>query len=460
MTSKPSANTTETLRLLIVDDDKATLGNLCRLLKKKGYSATGADGGGRAISLLAKSNFDIVLTDLVMEEVDGLELLARVKHNSPDTEVILLTGHASVSTAIEAIKKGAYHYIEKPVRPQELCHLVDRAAEKVELRRRVRELEAEAGGNRAEPALVGKSPKMVQMIELIRQLAPTDCNVLVTGESGVGKELVASAIHSLSGRSNARFLAINCGAFTEELLANELFGHEKEAFSGAYSAKAGLLESASGGTILLDEVGDMPLSMQGKLLRVVEERKVIRVGGTRPIPVDIRIVAATNQDLKKAVNAGLFRHDLYYRLNVVSITIPPLRERKDDIALLAHHFLHRAIKRTGKDFTGFSDEAMRALVAYSFPGNVRELENVIERAVAMASSGEIHLRDLPPDLVEMNVFSFERPGSGIRTLREMQRDYIRWVMDRVGRNKSKAAELLGIDRSSLWRHLKDHEIEE
>jgi transcriptional regulator with PAS, ATPase and Fis domain len=301
---------------------------------------------------------------------------------------------------------------------------------------------------------------MVEVVNLLKQVARADCNVLLTGESGTGKELAASLIHFHSRRSDGKLLAINCGGFTEDLLASELFGHEKGAFTGATTKRPGLLESASGGTLLLDEVGDMPLSMQVKLLRAIQEQEIIPVGGNEPLPIDVRILAATNQDLKKAVSAGLFRQDLYYRLNVVSLVIPPLRERKEDIPHLAHYFLHRAAARSLKKIRGFSDEAMNLIVGYSFPGNVRELENIVERAVAIAKEHTIQAWDLPPDLSEMDVFSFAGPDSRIKTLREMQRDYIRWVLDRVGRNKTRAAAALGIDRASLWRHLKRNEIQE
>ncbi len=447
-------------RVLVVDDDRVALKALCRLLGKQGYETAAAGSGPRALKLLAESCFDIVLTDLVMDQCDGLELLAEVKRQAPEIEVIVITGHASVTTAIEAIKQGAYHYLEKPVRPAEVCHLVARALEKATLRRRVRELEAETGRRPARPLLVGESRQMLDVVKLIRQVAPTDCNVLICGESGTGKELAASLIHYHSRRSQSRFLAINCGAFTEELLANELFGHEKDAFTGASGARAGLLESASGGSLFLDEVGDMPPPMQAKLLRALEEQKVIRVGGTRTVPIDVRVIAATNQDLKRASEVGLFRHDLYFRLNVISVTLPPLRERKKDIPLLAHLFLNRAARRADRNIVGFSDEAMRALVGYSFPGNVRELENIVARGVVVAPGDTIRLSDLPPDLSEMDIFSFDRPGPEVRTLRQIQSEYIQWVLDRVGRNKTKAAEMLGIDRTSLWRHLKEREIKD
>jgi DNA-binding NtrC family response regulator len=348
--------------------------------------------------------------------------------------------------------------LEKPFRQDEILHLVGQAIEKRRLKSQISDLEAELKGQPEEPILLGKSQEISEVVKLIKQVARTDCNVLLTGESGTGKELAAAAIHYHSDRREKKFLAINCGGFTEELLANELFGHDKGAFTGAHSEKAGLLETASGGTLLLDEIGDMPLSMQVKLLRAVEEQMVIRVGGNQPISIDIRIVAATNQNLKKAVAAGLFRQDLYYRLNVISILVPPLRERKKDIPLLALFFLNRGAKRAKRDIKGFSNLALKLLSGYSYPGNVRELENIVERAMAMAQGDTIQAKDLPPDLSEIDVFSIDCPDSDIRTLQEIKREYIQWVLNRVGRNKTEAAKLLGIDRTSLWRYLKQREI--
>jgi len=447
-------------RILVVDDDEVARKNLVRLISKDGYRVSAARSGPIALSLLSEKEFDLVLTDLVMEDIGGLDVLARAKDKYPDIEVIVVTGYASIPSAIEAIKKGAYHYLEKPFRADEVRHLVRQAIEKRRLRRQVRDLERQVAAHPSEPSLIGQSRKMVEVVDLLKQVAQADCNVLLTGESGTGKELAASLIHFHSRRSDGRFLAINCGAFTEDLLANELFGHEKDAFTGATTARPGLLESASGGTLLLDEVGDMPLSMQIKLLRAIQEQEVIRVGGNEPLPIDVRIIAATNQDLKKAVSARLFRQDLYYRLNVISIVIPTLRERKEDIAHLAHYFLQRAARKSAKEIRGFTDEAIKLLMDYNFPGNVRELENIVERAVAVAKEDTIQAWDLPPDLSEMDVFSFAQSDPQIKTLRDIERDYIQWVLDRVGRNKTKAAKVLGIDRASLWRHLKRHEIED
>ena len=447
-------------RILIVDDDDIARKNFTRLLQREGFDVSSAETGSSALERLAEKSCDVVMTDLVMENVNGLELLSRIKNQFPETEVILITGYASIPTAIEAIKKGAYHYIEKPVRPAEMVHLARQAIEKKRLREQIVKLEARIKGDLEEPILIGQSPQMVEAIKLMKQIAKVDCNVLITGESGTGKELAASMIHYHSPRRNKRFLAINCGGFAEDLLANELFGHEKDAFTGASSARAGPLETASGGTLLLDEIGDMPPSMQIKLLRAIQEQEVIRVGGNRPIPIDVRVISATNQDLKKAVSAGLFRQDLYYRLRVVTIDMPPLRDRKADIPLLAHFFLRRFARQFHREITGLSEETMAVLQGYYFPGNVRELENIIEHAVAMAREDTISVKDLPSDFSEIGVFSFEQPDSQVTPLREMERKYIQWVLNRVSRNKTQAAKLLGIDRSSLWRHLKNSEIEE
>jgi len=446
--------------ILIVDDDEVTLKNLSRLIRKDGYHIMTASTGSMALELLRKRECDLVIADLVMEDVSGLDVLEKAREFHRDIEVIVITGYASIPSAIEAMKKGAFHFLEKPFRADEVRHLVGQAMEKRRLKKQVAELREQVRSSSKEPVLVGRSKKITEVIRTCREIARTDCNVLLVGESGTGKELAASLIHHNSRRKGGKFLAINCGAFSEELLANELFGHEKGAFTGAGSARAGLLESTSGGTLLLDEVGDMPLAMQVKLLRAIENQEIIRVGGNRPVAIDVRIIAATHQDLKKAVDAGLFRGDLYYRLNVISIIIPPLRERKQDIPLLAHYFLERAQKNSEKEIKGFSEQAMDLLVNYNYPGNVRELENIVERAVAMARGDTIGPGDLPPDLTEIEVFSFEHGDGGIKTLREVQREYIQWVLNRVGRNKSRAAKLLGINRASLWRRLNRDEIDD
>ncbi len=444
--------------VLAVDDEEVALKNLVRILAKEGYAAHAAGTGGEAIRLLGQNLYDVVLTDLVMEGADGLEILARAKERDPETEVIIVTGHGSVEGAVAATKKGAFHYIQKPVRPDEIRSIVRQAAEKRRLARKVRDLEKRIEDE--SPTIIGSSQNIQAVRKLIARIAPSDANVCITGESGTGKELAAKAIHRASRRAEGRFLAVNCASFTEELLANELFGHEKDAFTGASRTRAGLLESAHGGTVFLDEIGDMPLSMQAKILRVVQEREILRVGGATPIPVDIRIICATNKDLKSLVEAGVFRRDLYFRLNVIPIHLPALSERLADIPLLSAYFLRRAASRAGKRLSGFSEEALGLMAGYSFPGNVRELENIVERAVALACGERVETCDLPPDLSDFSTLFIHRREGKMRPLEEIEQEYIQWVLDQTGHNKSEAARILGIDRVSLYRKLKRSAFDE
>jgi DNA-binding NtrC family response regulator len=318
-------------RILIVEDELIARENLDHILRKEGYETVAVANGSLALQELHKNEFDLVLTDLRMQQVDGLQVLERAKELYPDIEVIMITGYATVATAVEAMQKGAYHYLPKPYKIEEVRILVTKALEKRWLRQEVTELKRQVQTQQGGRRLIGASPKMLALTKTIEQIAPTDCTVLIQGETGTGKELVARKIHELSPRAAHRFMAINCGSFSEELLANELFGHEKEAFTGARGIKKGLLEVAAGGTLFLDEIGDMPLMMQVKLLRVLQEKALMRVGGTTEVPVDIRIIAATNKDLRREVENGAFRQDLYYRLNVITLEVPPLTERRDDI---------------------------------------------------------------------------------------------------------------------------------
>jgi DNA-binding NtrC family response regulator len=445
-------------RVMVIDDDPGTRKALRRILSREGYEVRTAGGGPEAVALLTRELFHLVIVDLLMEPVDGLEVLSRVKKIDPDTEVILMTGHGSVDAAVEAIKRGAFHYVEKPLRPNMVRHLAGQALEKRRLKGRIRRLERE---NRAGSAqIVGKSPAILKIKRLIRQVAVSDANVLIMGESGTGKELEARAIHQASRRSARGFFPVNCAAYTEDLLANELFGHEKEAYTGATTARPGILEHAHGGTIFFDEVGDMPLAMQSKLLRVIQERELVRVGGVKPVHIDIRIVAATNKDLKKAMRLGTFREDLFYRLNVVPLTLPSLKERKEDIALLADYFLGCLNSRNRHEILGFSREAMAVLRSYNYPGNIRELENIVERAVALSTGEIIGVDDLPEDLREIEVFTISRDPGCMKSLSEMELEYIQWVLEQCGHNKSRAADLLGINRVSLYRKLKKSQISE
>ncbi len=447
-------------RILVVDDEAIARENLEHILRKDGYDVATADSGISALKKLSNTEFDLVMTDLKMKQVDGMEVLARTKEQYPDTEVVMLTAYATVATAIEAMQKGAYHYIPKPYKIDEVRMIVRRALEKKRLKDELRDLKRDYKACLGVPFIVGKSRNMQQLIEMVTQIAPTDCNVLIFGETGTGKELIARAIHYQSGRAEERFLAFNCGAFTEELLTNELFGHEKDAFTGATSTKIGLLEAANRGTVFLDEIGDMPASMQVKLLRVIEEKSLLRVGGTQPIKVDLRIVAATNKQLDQAMEVGRFRKDLFYRLNVVSLNLPPLAERRDDIPLLARHFLKLYAQAQEKTIEGISDEAMEILLGYEYPGNIRELENIIERAVALCTEEIIQPKHLPRELGEFSFKVRRHPSRRLPTLEENEREYILWVLKKANGNKSAAAEILGIDRVSLWRKLKRWGLEE
>ena len=447
-------------RILVVDDEAIARENLEHILRKEGYDVATADSGMSALKKLANTEFDLVMTDLKMKQVDGMEVLARTKEQFPDTEVVMLTAYATVATAIEAMQKGAYHYIPKPYKIDEVRMITKRALEKKALKDELRVIRQDYCRRVGVPFIVGKSPKMQEIIEMVTQIAPADCSVLIFGETGTGKELLARAIHQQSNRAEERFLAFNCGAFTEELLTNELFGHEKDAFTGASTTKIGLLEAADRGTVFLDEIGDMPASMQVKLLRVIEEKSLLRVGGTQPIKVDIRIVAATNKDLKREVETGGFRKDLFYRLNVVSLHLPPLAERRDDVPLLAHHFLARYAEVQGKSIEGFSDEVMKVLINYEYPGNIRELENIVERAVVLCNGGEILAKHLPQELGQYTLKVYRQSGQRFPTLEENEVEYVGWVLKQVDGNKTKAAEILGIDRVSLWRKLKRWGMEE
>ena len=446
-------------KILIVEDELIARENLDHVLKKEGYDTVAVDSGVRAFTELEKGEFDLVLTDLRMQQVDGLQVLERTKELYPDSEVVVITGFATVSTAVEAMQKGAYHYLPKPYKIEEVRILVRKAMEKRWLRQEVTDLKRQVQSQRAVPFLVGKSPKIEVLKQTIEQIAPSDATVLILGETGTGKELVAKAIHHLSLRAEKRFLAINCGAFSEELLANELFGHEREAFTGARGVKKGLLEAATGGTVLLDEIGEMPASMQVKLLRVLQEKTLMRVGATSEIPVDIRVLAATNKDLKGEVERGAFRQDLYYRINVVTLQVPPLVERQDDIPLLCQHFLRKYAETQGKALDKIAPEVMQVLLHYEFPGNIRELENIMERAVTLCTGGVIEMQHLPLDFQQPHMLQVQRHQKReFHTLEENEKEYISWVVKQVNGNKTKAAEILGIDRVSLWRKLKRYDL--
>ncbi|MCG6931502.1 MAG: sigma-54 dependent transcriptional regulator [Desulfofustis sp.] len=444
-------------RIGVVDDEEIVGREVRRgLIKEDGWDVEVFHDGGSALARFDQAPFDLILCDLRMEGVSGLELLKAVRSSHPNCEVIIITGYSSVDSAIQAIRAGAFHYVTKPLKMAELKLLVRRALDKVQLVREKDALQAELFSQNRPAKMIGNSRAMLDVFHMIGKVAPLDCTVLIEGESGTGKEMVARALHQRNPRNRYPFISFNCGGFTEELIANELFGHEKGAFTGAVDAKIGLLEAAHRGTIFLDEISEMPMSMQIKLLRFVEERALIRVGGVNALPIDVRLVAASNRDLKAMAEKRTFRRDLYYRLNVVKITLPPLRTRTDDIPLLVQHFLGKYNRAFSKKIQGISTESLDILMHYPFPGNVRELENLIERAVALTEGSVILPADLPSDLRELSMSSFE--VQSWPSLEDREKQYIQQVLTKTEGRKSQAATILKIPRTTLWRKMKQYGI--
>jgi len=447
-------------QILIIEDEEIARRNLEHILEKEGYNVIAVDSGTKGLTLIKSRSFDLIITDYKMKKVDGLQVLEQSRKLQPYTEVILITGYATVDSAVTAMREGAYHYIAKPYKIDEVRRIIREALLKRSLQLENLALKDAMKKEVQPPFIIGNSPAMNDVKKSIAQVAKTDISVLILGESGTGKELVAKAIHSQSNRSGHEMVAFNCGSFSEELMANELFGHEKEAFTGAGKTKKGLFEFADKGTVFFDEIGDMPLTMQVKILRVLQEKELMRVGGTATIPVDLRIIAATHRDLKHEVEKGSFRQDLYYRLNVVTIQLPPLTERHGDIPLLAYHFLGKKSREMGKNIKEIDRASLDYLVQYSWPGNVRELENVIERAVAMGTGDVIHPEALPDHITQLAIETYRiRPDGKIPTLKEQEKKYIQWVLEKTNWNRSRAAEIMEIDRVSLWRKIKAFELE-
>lgn len=443
-----------TAHVLLVDDEAVAREGLATALRRDGLDVTTADNGDAALGMLREHSFDVLLTDVKMPGMDGLELLRRTRESWPAIEVLVVTGFATTESAVEAMRAGAFYYVSKPFRLGEVRKLVREAADKAQLRaenQRLRQMVEHAADER----IITRDDGMRAILDVARGVAPTDCNVLIVGETGTGKELLARHVHAHSRRASGPFVAVNCGALTEELLANELFGHEKGAYTGAQQARGGLVEAAQGGTLFLDEVTEMSAAMQVKLLRLLQEREYLRVGGTEPVRADVRFIAATNREPRAAVEAGHFRQDIYFRLNVVTLQLPPLRERREDIPLLAQQFVRRAAMVMGKNVSTIAPPAMKLLCSYDYPGNVRELENIIERGVALAGGAMLGKEDLPPGLGAS-------AGTGgksneVRTLEAVERSHILDVLAGVGGNRALAARLLGIDRVSLWRKLRRYE---
>jgi len=444
------------MRLAIIDDEATVCRRLKSALTKEGFEVETFQRGEAFLKRVNQTFFQLAFIDLKLPDMDGMEILSRIKRSHEDSEVIVITGYGSIETAIEAIKKGAYHYLTKPFKLDEVCLLARGAKEKIELKEENRRLREALGQDDVLKGFIGNSRPMQEIFALIKKIAIVNCNVLLQGETGTGKELAARSIHLLSPRKERPFVSFNCGGFTEELICNELFGHEKGAYTDATATKIGLLESADGGTVFLDEIGEMPLSMQVRLLRVIQEKKILRVGGTKPIDLDIRIIAATNKDLKKAIEEGSFRKDLFYRLNVVSLSLPRLVERKDDIPLLISHFIEKYNRIFGKKTKRVSPRVLDILMHYDFPGNVRELENIIQRAVALEEGEVIRVKDLPSDLQKLEFRTLD--GEGLRTLEEVEREHILKVLKKTGYNKSLSCKILNLPRTTLWRKMKKYDL--
>jgi two-component system response regulator HydG len=443
---------------LVVDDDRDGGELLCELLAQQGYRTAYADRGDAGLATLAESDFDVVVADVHMDGMSGLDLCREVRARHPDVPVVVITGQADVDTAVGALRAGAWDFVSKPLNSDQVAAVVARAVEHRRTRSEVRRLRRELAATRPIRGIVGDSPSIRAVTELVGRIADGDATVLITGESGTGKELVAQAVHNLGPRKDEPFVAVNCGAIPGNLLESELFGHVRGAFTDARRDRPGLFIQAGAGTVFLDEIGEMPLDMQVKLLRVLQERALRPVGGDEEMPFTARVVCATNRDLETEIEEGRFRQDLYYRVNVVSIEVPPLRSRGNDMLLLAHHFLRRIAERTGKGVESISAEAGRKLLDYDWPGNVRELENGIERAVALAQFSEITVADLPGRIRDHHSTRLVIDGvdpSELVTMAEMERRYVRRVLDACGGNKTKAAKVLGIDRRSLYRRLED-----
>ena len=463
-------------KILIVEDETAHAEALAEGLKRSGYSCTIANAGLKAVNLLAEQTFDLVITDLILgSDIDGLAVIQAAKQHSPSTEVILITAHASVASCREALREGAYDYVTKPIDIEDLREVAGRALERGHLIRDNRLLRRMLNEHFGFEGIVGQSQSMVDVVRTIKQIAPSDITVLIQGESGTGKELIARALHANSGRSDKRFVALNCAGLSESILESELFGHIKGAFTGATTDRRGRFEYANGGTLLLDEVGDTSPAMQAKLLRVLEDGQVTPVGSNESIKVDVRLIAATNHDLMQSVAEKKFRQDLYFRLNGVGIKVSPLRDRREDIPLLVAHFLKEFAAKHNKPINGLSPEVRRLMAGYPWPGNVRQLRNVIEGMVVLARGDRLELEDVPDEIRSLapkpialltsdrQVGSAEAPDdsadiSAGMSLAEVERNLIRKTLQITNGNRDQAAKMLGIGARTLYRKLKEYDL--
>jgi two-component system response regulator HydG len=447
-------------RILIVDDEKAMCELIDTALRMRGYESQWCQSAEAAMTRLKETEFDVVLTDVKMPGTSGLQLCQQINQLRPDIPVVVMTAFGTLETAVAAIRSGAYDFITKPVELEMLALTIARAVERRRLTRQIHLLEEQAKLDSGVDELLGESPPMRKLYEQLRRVAPTDASILISGESGTGKELVARSIHRLSPRADKPFVAINCAALSETLLESELFGHVRGAFTDARSSRRGLFLEAEGGTLLLDEMGDMPLSMQVKLLRALEENRLRPVGSDEEIEFDVRVLAATHRDLETDVEEGRFRQDLFYRINVIQLHLPPLRARGSDILRLAKHFIEQFAERSKKQVSGIAEPAAERLLAYAWPGNVRELRNVMERAVALTRYDMITLDDLPDKIRDYRadtVFIGGQDPTELVPLEEVELRYIEHVLKAVDQNRTQAAKILGLDRKTLYRKLKASE---
>ncbi|HXG08953.1 MAG TPA: sigma 54-interacting transcriptional regulator [Gemmataceae bacterium] len=450
----------EPLRVLVIDDEEHHAEAVAESLQRVGYECVVATSGAAGARKIEQDEFDVVLTDLRMEDMDGLAILRKARQELPDAEVVVITGHGDVKTAVEAMQQGAANYLEKPVDLTELRTIVDKAAERLRLVRANRELKRQLDEKFGFEGVIGNSPKMHEVISKLKSIAPTSATVLIHGETGTGKELVARAIHNNSPRKHKPFVAMNCTALNENLLEDELFGHEPGAFTGADRLRKGRFEHANGGTLFLDEVGDMPPALQAKLLRVLENQEVFRIGSNEPIKVNVRLLSATNRDLEAAVANGQFRQDLYYRLKVVTVKLPPLRERREDIPLLVAHFIKEFNQRHGKHVQGVAEPVRKAMLAYDWPGNVRELRNLVESMVVQDRDGLLGMDDLQESDTLHRLHPADGPAAGPtslvgRPLTEVERYYTEKALELTAGNREEAARLLGIGERTLYRNIQN-----
>ncbi|MBX3437109.1 MAG: sigma-54-dependent Fis family transcriptional regulator [Planctomycetaceae bacterium] len=459
---------TAAVRILVVDDDEAHAQAVADSLEGDGVECTIADSGENGMALIEAENFDVVVTDLRMDDFDGLAILRKAKEELPEAEVIVLTGHSSVHSAVTAMQGGAYTYLTKPLDITELRSAVQKASERIRLIRRNALLSRRLDEKFGFEGVIGNSPAMNKVIEQLKNLAPTDATVLIQGANGTGKELAAKALHQNSPRKNKPFVPLNISALPESILESELFGHEPGAFTGAAARRIGKFEHANGGTLFLDEVGEMPMQTQIKLLRVLEERKITRIGSNDEKPINVRLIAATNADLKKMMEEGTFREDLYYRISVVTIFLPPLKERRVDIPILTDHFVKEFTTRYGKEVQGVSRGARQALMAYDWPGNIRQLRNTIERMLVLDTDGLLDVNDLPDEISPLAGVDAEGavlPGGGGdfligRPLKDVEAYYLRKALDVSGGNREEAAQMLGIGERTLYRKIKEYGLKD